>query len=80
MIVERKVRLTYPQDLLHQPLIYELIRQFDVLTNILEARVTAEDGVLVVAMRGEDRQVERGLAWMAEQGVKVDLLADTEEA
>jgi ABC-type methionine transport system ATPase subunit len=76
MIVEQKVRLIYPKHLLDQPLIYRPIRQFDLLTNILEARVTAEEGWLVLAMRGERERVEQGLSWMTEQGVQVEIMAD----
>jgi len=76
MIVERRVRLTYPQHLLDQPLLYQLIQQFDLLTNVLEARVTAEEGWLVLAVRGDRERVQQGLEWIAEQGVQVEILAD----
>jgi ABC-type methionine transport system ATPase subunit len=79
MIVEQKVRLIYPKHLLDQSLIYQLIRQFDLLTNILEARVSAEEGWLVLAVRGERERVEQGLRWMTEQGVQVEILAEIEE-
>ncbi|MCJ7668762.1 MAG: NIL domain-containing protein [Anaerolineae bacterium] len=79
MIVEQRVRLTYPKHLLDQPLIYRLIQQFDLLTNILEARVTPEEGWLILVVRGECERVQQGLAWIAEQGVQVELLAETEE-
>ena len=76
MIVERRVRLTYPRHLLDQPLLYGMIRQFDLLANILEARVTAEEGWLILAMRGEREMVEQGLEWIAGQGVQVDILPE----
>jgi ABC-type methionine transport system ATPase subunit len=72
MIVEKTVRFTYPKRLLNQPLIYKLIREFDLLTNILDAHVTADEGRLLLLVRGEDKQVEQGLAWIAEQGVQVE--------
>ena len=75
MIVEKTVNFTYPKHLLNQPLIYKLIREFDLLTNILDAHVTAEEGRLLLLIRGEDEQVERGLAWMAGQGVQVKVVA-----
>jgi ABC-type methionine transport system ATPase subunit len=79
MIVEQKVRLIYPKHLLDQPLIYQLIRRFDLLTNIIEARVSAEEGYLVLAVRGERERVQQGLEWIAEQGVRVEILAEIEE-
>ena len=80
MVIERRVRLIYPEHLLDQPLIYELIRKFDVLTNILEASVTAESGLLIVAVRGEAEKVHQGLAWIGEQGVQVEVLSEIGEA
>ncbi|MDH7486790.1 MAG: NIL domain-containing protein [Anaerolineae bacterium] len=79
MIVEHKVQLSYPQHLLDKPLIYELIRQFDLLVNILEARVSAEAGWLVVGIRGEQERVQQGLAWIAGQGVQVEVLSEHKE-
>ena len=79
MIVEQRVRLTYPKHLLGQPLIYQLIQQFDLLTNIVEAQVTTKEGWLILAVRGEREQVQRGLAWMSEQGVEVEVLSEIEE-
>ncbi len=79
MIVEKTVRFIYPQHLLNQPLIYKLIREFDLLTNILEAHVTAEEGRLLLSVRGEGELVERGLAWITEQGVQVEVIAESGE-
>jgi ABC-type methionine transport system ATPase subunit len=79
MIIERKVRLTYPERLLDQPLIYGLSHNFQLSTNILEAEVDAQQGVLVVIVRGKADEVERGLAWMSDQGVEVEVLSGSEE-
>ena len=79
MVIEKTVRLTYPQHLLNQPIIYQLIRQFDLLTNILDAQVTGEAGWLILAVRGEHELVERGLAWVTEQGVQVEIISEIAE-
>ncbi len=78
-IVVWKVRLTFPQQLLGQPIIYELIHRFDLLTNIREARVTEQEGMLVLTVRGGCERVRQGLAWAEEQGVQVQVLEQTEE-
>lgn len=79
MLAEQKVKFTYPKHLLDQPLIYLLSQRFGVLTNILEARVTAEEGWLILSVRGDRERLQQGLAWMAEQGVQVEVLAEVEE-
>jgi ABC-type methionine transport system ATPase subunit len=79
VIVEKTVRLNYPGHLLDRPLIHGLIRQFDLLTNILEAHVSDQGGYLTVALRGERDKVEQGLDWMGSQGVEVQVLSDMGE-
>jgi ABC-type methionine transport system ATPase subunit len=71
MPVERKVYLTYPPHLTDQPVIYELIKKFDVVINILEANVMPQEGWLLVAVRGEERIVKEGLEWISAQGIEV---------
>ena len=71
MSIERKVHLTYPPHLVDQPLIYELIKKFDVVVNILEANVTPQEAWLLVAVRGEEQVVNKGLEWMSAQGIEV---------
>lgn len=78
-IVERKVRLTYPQRLLDRPLIYGLISDFRLLTNIVEAQVDAKQGVLLLIVRGQAQDVENGLTWLEEEGVQVEVLSEGEE-
>ena len=72
MIAERRVLLTYPAHLVSQPLISQLIRQYDLVTNILRAQVSEDAGWLLLLVRGESAQLEAGLAWIAEQGVQVE--------
>ncbi len=79
MVIERRVRLTYPPHLLDQPLLYRLIREFDVQTNILEARVTPQEGWLVLAVRGPQERVLQGLGWLEAQGVQVEILSEVKE-
>jgi len=74
-MAERRVRLTYPKSLLHEPLLYQLIRDYDVITNILQANVGIESGWLIVSIRGEEAAITRGLEWMASQGVTIDRLS-----
>jgi ABC-type methionine transport system ATPase subunit len=71
MSIERKVHLTYPPHLTDQPIIYELIKTFDVVVNILEANVTTQKGWLLVAVQGEEQVIKEGLEWMSAQGIEV---------
>jgi ABC-type methionine transport system ATPase subunit len=71
MPIERKIHLTYPPHLVDQPVIYEFIRKFDVMVNILEANVTRQEAWLLVAVRGEEQVVNECLEWVSAQGIEV---------
>jgi hypothetical protein len=74
MNVEHKVQFTYPAPVRSRPLLYALSHDFDVVTNIQEARVTPEEAWLILLVSGEEAQVNQGLEWIAAQGVQVERL------
>jgi len=79
MLIEKKVRLTIPKDQLNQPLIYKLIRYFDLETNILEAHISQESGWLIMLVQGDPDWIQKGLEWVIEQGVLVEMMDERAE-
>jgi ABC-type methionine transport system ATPase subunit len=75
MWTKRRVKLVYSVELLSQPSLSQLIKQFELVTNIREANVTSDHGWLVVDIEGSEEAVERGLAWATEQGLQVEALS-----
>lgn len=71
----RRIKLIYPAHLVDRPILYGMIKRFDIVTNIRAANITAEEGWLVVELNGESEQLEAALAWVADQGVQVEPLA-----
>jgi ABC-type methionine transport system ATPase subunit len=72
MAEKRRVKFTFVQELIKEPIIWKLGRQFDVVTNIRRADVTEDRGWVVLELEGERDEIERGLAWVQDQGVRVD--------
>ncbi len=67
-----RVKLTYPPQLSEQPIVYSLIKQFDLVTNIRGAAMEAGEGWLVLDLQGSPASIEQALAWAREQGVTVE--------
>ena len=68
----RKVKLTFLQQRMTLPIIYELGKEFNLVTNIRRADVTQEHGWVVLELEGDMEEIERGLDWVAAKGVRVD--------
>ena len=69
---KQRVKFTFPTDLVKEPIIFLLGRDFDLVTNIRRADVREEMGWVVLELDGEDSEIERGLQWVGSTGVRVD--------
>ena len=74
-----RLKLTFPENLIRQPVIGRLAREFDVLPNIRRANVEEHVGWIVCELGGEEEHVEHAIAWLIELGVQVDRLGDVVE-
>jgi hypothetical protein len=70
----RRVKLTFRTDLIQRPVIYELGKDFEIVTNIRRAEVDQDDGWVVLELEGTIEEIERGLTWVAAEGVEVNSL------
>jgi L-aspartate semialdehyde sulfurtransferase ferredoxin len=77
---EERVRLTFPEDLVKEPFIARLVRQFDVTPNVRRANVEEHMGWMVCELDGATEDVERAIVWLVDQGVQVDRLGDVLES
>ncbi len=68
----RRVRFTFPVDLIKEPIIYRLGHEFQVITNVRMADVDEHTGWVVLELEGEADEIDRSLAWAQERGVRVD--------
>ena len=75
-----RVKLTFPEHLIKQPLMGRLVREFDVLPNIRRANISDDVGWIVCELAGEAASVEKALARLADAGVQVDRLGDVVES
>lgn len=70
--MKERFYLTYPPALIKQPLIYLLIKKFDIIPNIRGANVSDEMGLLAIEMEGTQSDIDQAIAWLREQGVTVE--------
>ncbi len=75
-----RVRLTFPEHLITEPVIGRMVRAHDVMPNIRRASIDDDLGWMVCELVGEPAAVEAAVAWLGEQGVAVDRLGDVVES
>ena len=70
--VARKVWLTFPTKLVERPLIWEVGRKFEVVTNIRQASISKDIGLVGLELSGEEDEVKKAIDFLAEAGVSVE--------
>jgi ABC-type methionine transport system ATPase subunit len=72
--MKKRVRLTFPQNLIKEPVIFTMARQFNVVPNIRRARVTETVGEMVLELEGAEEDLEKGIQWLREKGLDIELV------
>lgn len=76
---QERLKLTFPENLVKQPIIGRMVQEFDVMPNIRRASVEEHVGWVVCELGGDDDSVERAIEWLHNIGVQVDRLGDVVE-
>lgn len=72
--MKRRVKLTFPQHLIKEPIIFTMAKKYDVMPNIRRARVTDTVGEMVLELEGTEDGIEKGIQSIRDQGVEVELI------
>ncbi|MFA4984637.1 MAG: NIL domain-containing protein [Candidatus Omnitrophota bacterium] len=76
-MISKRIVLHFPHRLVDQPIIYKLVRDYNITFNILKASVTPqEEGLMVLELGGEDADFKKGMEYLKSCGVKVQPLSE----
>ena len=75
-MISKKIVLKFPPKLVDKPIVYKLVRDFDLVFNILRARVTPkEEGELVIELKGHKEKYAEGIKYLKDLGVNIQPLS-----
>jgi len=72
MTSSRLVHCTFPKEMIREPLLYNLGRDFKVVPNIRGATISDEIGLVYLELEGPDPEIDRAVQYLASRGVKID--------
>ncbi len=71
-MARRRLKLIFGPSLVKEPVIYQVGRKFEIVTNIRRADVTRDQGWVLLEVSGEPEELDRGVEYMESRGVKVE--------
>jgi len=69
---QTRLWLMYPPRLIKKPLVWQLGQKFNLVTNIRQATVTDEIGIVSLELDGERASIKAAIKWLEKLGVSVE--------
>jgi ferredoxin len=68
----KKMLLSFKKEITSEPVVYRLVKDFNLVINIFRAKITAEEtGYMVLEMSGSESDMERAIAFV--RGLSVEI-------
>ncbi len=75
-MVSKRIVLHFPRRLVDRPIVYHLIKDYDLEFNILKASVTPEEeGLMVLELKGKQQDYDNGIKYLTSNGVIIQALS-----
>lgn len=76
MDISKRIVLHFPPNVTGQPVVYRLVRDFNLNFNILKASVSpGEEGLLIMELSGAQKNYDKGIQYLTGVGVKIQSLS-----
>ena len=72
--MKTRFKLTFPQNLIKEPVIFTMAKKYDIIPNIRRAKITETFGEMILELEGEEDNIEKGIEFIRRQGVDVELV------
>jgi hypothetical protein len=70
--VKKRIVFVIPEEMLLEPVLYTISQQYDLKIGIYNSDLIGGEGVMKLELEGEEKQIEEGLAWAMERGIRVE--------
>jgi ABC-type methionine transport system ATPase subunit len=64
--------VSFPEELVERPMIYEIVRAYDVVPNIRRANVEAHSGWVILQLTGASDQIDASITYLEGLGCQVN--------
>lgn len=76
MTVSKRIVLHFPKRMVDRPIVYRLVKDFDLEFNVLKASVTPEEeGLMVLEISGKQENYDSGIRFLSDSGVRIQSLS-----
>jgi ABC-type methionine transport system ATPase subunit len=70
--MKQALDLIFPPNLIKEPVIHRMSKEFDVIFNLRRAKITSKVGEIVLELEGEEPTLKKAVDWLKKKGLKVE--------
>ena len=70
--MKQRLRLTFPQHLIREPVIFTMAKKYNVMPNIRRARVTRNVGEMDLVLEGTEENLGKSIQSLREHGITIE--------
>ena len=71
--IKKTIVLNFSKSMVYKPIVYHLVKDYDLEPNILKASINPnEEGLLVLELKGKRANYENALKFLKEQNIKIE--------
>jgi len=71
-MIKQRIVLRFPPQIVEQPVIYHLIKDYNLMVNILRADINPKkEGRVMMELSGEEADYLQAVGWMKNQGLQI---------
>jgi len=75
-MLKKGLVLRFPPEIVDQPIVYRLVKDYNLVFNILKAMITpGKEGIMILELSGDRENLEKGLKFLTDVGVDVKTIA-----
>jgi ABC-type methionine transport system ATPase subunit len=69
-----RLHVSFPEELVDRPMVYEMVKAYDVVPNIRRANVEAHSGWVILELTGEREQLDAAIRYLQDVGCTVNTM------
>ncbi len=75
-MASKKIVLIFPKEKIDKPIVHKLIKDYNLVFNIMKASITPDqEGHMVLEVDGDNSEIEKGIKYLKDQGVNIQPLS-----
>ncbi|MCL2711819.1 MAG: 4Fe-4S binding protein [Methanomassiliicoccaceae archaeon] len=73
-MTEKKYKLRFNNSNMHDSVSYVLVSKFNIMPNVLQAKIDGSGGRMILSMKGDEKDIENAISYLGSVDISIELM------